>query len=187
MDNRLVEASRIGPVLESCWQIRCTNRRAGFAVLPGGFMTQQSARSWIWTALIVQFVGYVFDAFWHGLLHPAVEPETVREMVRHLATVHLPLYVGALGVLVATGAALFQRLRRSRTPGALPVAFGGAVLSTLAEAWHASSHLQMDTHTGPIAGSLSFVGFVVAVAAMWLESRRRRRRAQGRIAHRRAA
>ena len=143
----------------------------------------QSPRSWIKIALTVQFLGYVFDAIWHGLIQPGVEPETFADMTRHLATVHLPLYVGALGVLVTTGMALLQAGRARG--GGLAIAFGGAVVSTAAEAWHAYSHLQMDTHTGPIAGSLSFVGFLVAAIATWLELRRRAPRST--IERRRAA
>jgi hypothetical protein len=138
-----------------------------------------AARSWITVMLIVQLVGYIFDALWHGLLRPGAEPQTFNEMVRHLATVHLPLYVGALGVLVTTAMALSpRRMRPADVSLELPLAFAGALLSAAAEAWHAYSHLRMDTHVGPIAGSLSFVGFLVVVAVMWLDSRRRRSRAQ---------
>ena len=148
----------------------------------------QAARSWISVMLTVQFVGYLFDAIWHGLLRPGAEPQTFDEMVRHLATVHLPLYVGAVGVLVTTGMALSQRrMKPADASRALPIAFGGALLSTAAEAWHAYSHLQMDTHTGPIAGSLSFVGFLVAATAIWLARRPRRPRTQGTVNGRRAA
>lgn len=150
-------------------------------------MTSQTTRSWIWIAIIVQFVGYAFDTLWHGLLRPGMEPQIFNEMVRHLATVHLPLYVGALGLLVTTGMALFQRVRPSEAGPALPIAFGGALLSTAAEAWHAYSHLHMNTHTGPIAGSLSFVGFLVAVTAMSLWGRQRRRRTQAMVNRRHAA
>jgi hypothetical protein len=135
---------------------------------PGRSMTAQSTRSWLWTAIIVQFAGYVFDALWHGVLRPGMEPQTFVEMLRHLATVHLPIYVGAVGLLVTTGLAVLQRLRRRRAGVALRVAFAGALLSTAAEAWHAYSHLHMDTHTGPITGAVSVVGFLVTVTAVWL-------------------
>jgi cbb3-type cytochrome oxidase subunit 3 len=148
----------------------------------------QMARSWITVMLVVQLVGYVFDAVWHGLLRPGAEPETFNEMVRHLATVHLPLYIGALGVLIATGIALSRRrVRPADAARALLIAFGGALLSVAAEAWHAYSHLQMDTHTGPIAGTVSFVGFVIAAAAVLFWGRQRRRRAQALVNRRRAA
>src|SRR5437879_130401 len=76
-------------------------------------MEDRSARTWIWASLILQFFGYVFDAVWHGLLSPGVEPTTVGEMVRHLGTVHLPLYIGAASVLVSTSRALLRQARRS--------------------------------------------------------------------------
>ena len=50
-------------------------------------MQDQSARTWIWASLILQFLGYVLDAVWHGLLNPGVEPQTGSEMARHLSTV----------------------------------------------------------------------------------------------------
>jgi peptidoglycan/LPS O-acetylase OafA/YrhL len=150
-------------------------------------MTARSTRSWIWTALVVQFIGYVFDAVWHGLLRPGMEPQTFNEMVRHLLTVHLPLYVGALGLLVTTTMALLQRVRPADASTAPLIAFGGAVLSTVAEAWHAFSHLRMDTHTGPIAGTLSFVGFLIALVAVSMWSRKQRRRRQPLLNRRRAA
>ena len=147
-------------------------------------MSEQSGRRWIWASIVLQLLGYVFDAAWHGLLNPGAEPRTVDEMVRHLLTVHLPLYIGAASVLVSTGTVLVRAYHASRG-AALPVAFAGAVVSAGAEAWHAASHLQMDTHTAPIAGILSVVGFAVVVAAM----RRfgRHRRAVGEQGQRRAA
>jgi hypothetical protein len=47
---------------------------------------------------------------------------------------------------------------------------------------HAASHLRLDTHTAPVAGILSVVGFLVVVIAMGLVTR-----GQGRHAERRAA
>jgi hypothetical protein len=88
-------------------------------------------------------------------------------MARHLATVHLPLYLGAVGVLVTSAVAWVAR-------NASWLALAGATLSVAAEAWHAYSHLRMDTHAGPIAGSLSFVGFLAVVTAMWISRRPRR-------------
>src|SRR2546422_10433378 len=96
-------------------------------------MEDRSARTWIWESLILQFFGYVFDAVWHGLLSPGVEPTTVGEMVRHLGTVHLPLYIGAASVLVSTSRALLRQARRSAIGIAMTVAFAGAVLSAAAE------------------------------------------------------
>jgi hypothetical protein len=129
-----------------------------------------------WIALILQFCGYVFDAAWHGLLHPGVEPATLAEMVRHLGTVHLPLYIGAASVLGSTAWALVDASRQSGPGIALPIAFGGALVSAGAEAWHAYSHLRLDTHSAPVAGILSVVGFLVVVVAMSLAAAARRRR-----------
>jgi predicted membrane protein len=129
---------------------------------------------WIWASVILQALGYAFDAVWHGVLNPGVEPTTVSEMVRHLATVHVPLYVGALSLLASTFVTLARQRGRSATGLALPAAFIGAVVSVAAEAWHAYSHLRLDTHSGPIAGTLSFVGFLVVLGAMSVFVRRRR-------------
>jgi len=137
-------------------------------------MRERSALTWIWIALGVQFAGYVFDAVWHGLIAPGVEPATVGAMIHHLATVHVPLYIGAACVVVATVAALARTPRRGI---ALPVASVGAVVSAGAEGWHAASHLRLDTHHAPVAGVLSFVGFLVVVVAMSLSSWAERRRA----------
>ena len=64
------------------------------------------------------------------------------EMVRHLGTVHLPLYIGAASVLVSTSRALLRQARRSAIGNAMTVAFAGAVLPpqrpgtrTLISAW----------------------------------------------------
>ena len=118
-------------------------------------MQDRLAQTWIWASLTLQFLGYVLDATWHGLLNRGVEPHTVGEMARHLSTVHLPLYLGAVSVLTATSRVLLRQVKRSATGIALPIAFGGAVLSVAAEAWHAYSHLRLDTHSAPVAGTLS--------------------------------
>jgi hypothetical protein len=135
-------------------------------------MLNQSLRKWIVASLALQFCGYVFDVVWHGLLRPGVEPATTGEMLRHLSTIHLPLYIGALSVLASTVWAFLHE--RPRSTG-LAVAVAGAVVSAGSEAWHALSHLQMDTHTAPVAGILSAVGFVVVVLAITLWGRRDRR------------
>ena len=98
-------------------------------------------------------------------------------MVRHLGTVHLPLYIGAASVLVATSRALRRQIRRSATGIARPIAVAGALLSTAAEAWHAYEHLRLDTHSAPLAGVLSVIGFFGVVIAMALSRRGRRRAA----------
>jgi len=140
-------------------------------------MNDHSMRRWIWASVIVQFLGYVVDAVWHGLVNPGVEPTTVGEMTRHLGTVHLPLYIGAASMLASTSGALLCQMRRSSTGITPPIAFAGAVLSAGAEAWHAYSHLRLDTHSAPVAGTLSVIGFVVVVIGMSVSSWERRRRA----------
>jgi hypothetical protein len=139
-------------------------------------MRDQAVRRWVWAALTVQLLGYIYDVLWHGLLHPGVEPATVGDMASHLGTVHLPLYVGAAAVLVTTLRALVHRIPRSGAGTALPVAVAGAVLSFAAEAWHAASHLRMDTHSAPVAGILSVVGFLLVVGAMGASRWARRQR-----------
>ena len=145
-------------------------------------MNTQSIRAWIWASLALQFVGYVIDVVWHGLLQPGVEPTTVDEMARHLGTVHLALYIGAVSVLISTARAFLRRHGPT-----VSIAFAGAVLSAGAEAWHASSHLRLDTHSAPVAGILSVIGFLVALVAMSLSGRARRRRAGDGTSDRRAA
>ena len=140
-------------------------------------MEDRSARTWVWASLILQAFGYGFDAVWHGLLHPGVEPTTMGAMVRHLGTVHLPLYIGAVSVLVSTSRALLRQSRRAAPSLALPIAVAGAMLSTAAEAWHAYAHLHLDTHSAPIAGVLSVIGFLVVIIAMALSRGARRRAA----------
>jgi hypothetical protein len=54
----------------------------------------RTARAWIRAALALQLAGLAFDGLWHGLLRPGVEPATFAEMLVHLASVHLPLYLG---------------------------------------------------------------------------------------------
>lgn len=137
-------------------------------------MHDRSARTWVWASLVLQLLGYGYDAVWHGLLNPGVEPATLREMVRHLSTVHLPLYIGAASVLVSTSWTLLRRIGRSAPGIALPSAVTGAVLSTAAEVWHAYSHLRMDTHSAPAAGVLSVIGFLIVAIAMslWRGGRR---------------
>ena len=139
-------------------------------------MNDRSARAWIWASLLLQCVGYVYDAVWHGWLNPGLEPQTTDAMARHLGSVHLPLYIGALSVLGATFTVLVDQARRSSAGIALPIAFAGAVLSAGAEAWHAASHMRLDTHSAPIAGILSVVGFFVVVVATYCWGRSGARR-----------
>jgi len=127
-------------------------------------------RTWVWISLLVQGLGYAFDALWHGVFRPGADPTTYEAMLRHLLSVHLPLYVGAASLLVSTSTLLARRRE-------VALAFGGALLSAGAELWHATSHLRLDTHAGPIAGTLSFVGFLIALGAMERSRRHRRRHA----------
>jgi hypothetical protein len=145
----------------------------------------RTLRKLIWVSLGIQFAGLVFDYAWHGL-HPDFKPVTVREMVTHLSTVHLPLYVGVLSVLVTTAWALVGQRRQSQIGIGLPIAFAGALIAAAGEGWHAYTHLQLSTHSGPIAGTTAFVGFIVVVTALWLAGRHERRRAADDIDQRRA-
>jgi type IV secretory pathway VirB2 component (pilin) len=133
--------------------------------------------TWIWVSLTVQLLGLAFDAVWHGLLNPDFKAVTVGQMVTYLSTVHLPIYIGVMSVLLSTAWALVDQIRRSKISVALPVAFAGALVSAAGEGWHAYTHLQLSTHSGPIAAITAFVGFIVVVAALWLAGRHGRRRA----------
>jgi hypothetical protein len=155
----------------------------------------RSDRLWIWAALGLQLVGYIVDFVWHGLATPDAEPATRRDMIRHLISVHAPLYVGAAAVLIAMLRAMAHRARRSAAPerphalalGALTVALAGAVLSVGAEAWHAWSHLHLDTEHAPVAGVLSLVGYLVATIATIVGGQRARRRRSDSVSGRQAA
>jgi hypothetical protein len=146
-----------------------------------------SPRAWVWLAVVVQIAGLAFDALWHGLLHPEFEATSVPEMVAHLSTVHLPIYLGVLAVLVTTTWALADGLRRGRAGIALPVAFAGALLAATGEAWHAYTHLQLRTHGGPLAAATSALGLVIVIVAVWRSGRGARRHAGGSLDRRRAA
>lgn len=96
-------------------------------------------RRFIWTFVIVQLVGLGVDAAWHGALSRGVEPETLGEMVRHLATVHLLLYVGVLGLFVTAIWAAADPRRRAAAGLTLPIAVAGATVQLAGEVWHAYS------------------------------------------------
>jgi FtsH-binding integral membrane protein len=148
---------------------------------------RSSALRAVWVAVAVQVVGVVFDAVWHGVVNPGFEPASVEQMARHLATVHLPIYLGVMAVFVATGWALIERWWRSGAGVALPVAFAGALLALVGEAWHAYTHLQLSTHAGPVAGFTALLGLTTVVVAVWLAGRRQQRGAGGARQRRRAA
>ena len=147
---------------------------------------RRKSRILIWTALGVQLAGLVVDIAWHAL-HSDFEAVTTEQMLVHLGTIHIPIYVGVLCVLLTTAWALIDQARRPPIGAAFPVAFVGALVSTLGEAWHAYRHLHLDTHGAPIAGAVSFAGFLVVAAAMWLSGRRDRRRKTANVDQRRAA
>jgi uncharacterized BrkB/YihY/UPF0761 family membrane protein len=147
---------------------------------------RRKSRLLIWTALGVQLAGLIVDIAWHAL-HSDFEAVTTEQMLVHLGTIHIPIYVGVLCVLLTTAWALIDQARRPPIGAAFPVAFVGALVSTLGEAWHAYRHLQLDTHGAPIAGAVSFAGFLVVAAAMWVSGRRDRRRKPANVDQRRAA
>lgn len=143
-------------------------------------------RTWIWIALAVQGFGLVFDLAWHGL-NPDFKAVTVDQMVAHLSTVHLPIYIGVVGVLLSTAWALVDQVRRSRTGIALPLAFAGALVAATGEAWHAYTHLQLTTHHGPVAWIVALVGFVTVIVALVFAGRHGRREIEDDVDQQRAA
>ena len=58
---------------------------------------------------------------------------------------------------------------------AIPIAFAGAVIQVVGESWHAYSHLQLNTHVGPLAFSVSFVGMLIVLGALIVGGRQARR------------
>ena len=129
-------------------------------------------RRWIWTFVAIQLVGLGIDAAWHGALSAGVEPETIGEMVRHLATVHLPLYLGVLGLFVTAIWAAADPARRAAAGVALPLVVAGATVQLAGEVWHAYSHLVFRPNPFPeLAG---FLGLVVVIGATILVDRRGR-------------
>jgi hypothetical protein len=136
-------------------------------------------RTWMWIWLAVQCIGLAYDFAWHGIVDPGFNATTLDEMVKHLSTVHLPLYFGVAGMLVSSAWALVDHLKRRETGLAIPVAFAGALIQTAGETWHAYSHLQLTTHIGPSAFAVSFIGMVIVIAALVADSRSGRRRAAG--------
>jgi len=146
---------------------------------------RRTLRGLIWASLTLRLAGLVFDAFWHAE-HSDFHAVTGNEMIEHLRTVHLPIYIGVFFVVVTTALALLRQIERSERGAALPIAFAGALISAAGESWHAYTHMQLSTHGGPLAASVSFLGFLVVVGAMWL-SRGGRRRAAEDVDRRRAA
>ena len=135
----------------------------------------------MWRSVIVQLVGLAIDAVWHGAARPGVEPRSFDEMVVHLATVHLVLYVGIAGLLVSAVGAV---IARPRSGALLPVALVGSLVQTFGESWHAVTHLRLRPDPAPEV--LAYGGLVIVVAAL-LADRRRRARDLGRRGGRRRA
>ena len=147
---------------------------------------RRTLRGLIWASLTLQLAGLLYDIVWHGT-HSGFEPTTRAEMLEHLSTVHLAIYLGVLCVVITTALALYNQLSRDERGAALPIAFVGALISAAGEAWHAYHHLRLDTHGGPLAAGVSFFGFLVVVAAMWLSRPIDRGHVAGDIDERRAA
>lgn len=145
--------------IDSAWW----HSRTGTALAAFMDVTQQTWRSWIWTFVIVQGLGLTIDAVWHGLLHPDFEPPTYRDMVWHLATVHLPLYLGVVGLFGSVAWAVSDRGRRSTGGLPLLVAFVGAAVQLAGEMWHAYSHLQF--RPTPVPELIGVIGFAVVIGA----------------------
>jgi hypothetical protein len=126
---------------------------------------RRKERTWISVAVIIEVIGLAIDAVWHGLLSAEVEPQTYGEMVRHLLTVHLVLYVGVGTLFVSTAWAA----RRSGAGAEPPIAFAGAAVQLIGEAWHAYSHLQL--RPSPLPELIGFVGLAVAIGATAVSGR----------------
>src|SRR5438093_8652943 len=120
---------------------------------------RRQSRMLIWTALGVQLAGLIVDLVWH-VLHSDFEATTTEQMLVHLGTMHIPIYVGVLCVLLTTAWALIDQARRPPIGASFPVAFVGGSISVAGEACHAYMHLRLDTHGGPIAAGISFAGFL---------------------------
>ena len=148
-------------------------------------MKLDTSRFWIWAFVIVQLVGLAVDAFWHWLLHPDFEPQTFGEMVRHLVTVHLLLYIGVAGLLVSTAWVALALARRSGISRVPLLAVGGSVVQTVGEAWHAYSHLAM--RPNPLPELVGFVGLVITIIATITSGRGTRHSADRDLTSSRAA
>ena len=127
----------------------------------------------IWAAVTVEIIGLAIDALWHGLLAAEVEPQTRVEMVRHLASVHLVLYVGVAALFLATAWALVDQVRHGRAGVAPSIAFAGGTIQVTGEVWHAASHLHLQPNPTPeLAG---FIGLALAMVATAVAGRHARR------------
>ena len=126
-------------------------------------------RTAIWVSVVVQGIGLAIDGVWHGAVGRGFEPRTRSEMAKHLASVHVVLYVGVLALLASIAWALVTEARRSSAGLALPVAFAGAAVQSGGELWHAYSHLALRPKPAP-----ELIGFTAIVAlVVWRRSGRR--------------
>jgi hypothetical protein len=107
---------------------------------------------------------------WHGLLNPGFEATSLGEMAVHLLTVHLPLYVGVVGLFAAIMAALV----RDRHGTGLWVALGGSAIQVVGEGWHAWTHPALAPDP-VVPAMLGLGGFAAAIIALGLEWHRRHR------------
>jgi hypothetical protein len=131
----------------------------------------QHHRKWIWSAVVLQVLGLIYDVGWHAL-NPEFVAQTRGEMVSHLSTVHVPYYAGVAAILVTTGRALAQN-RHAHT-AATAAAFAGALLAAGGEFWHAYTHLQLSTEAAFGAAMLSIGGLAIVIAALLIAGRRER-------------
>jgi hypothetical protein len=138
-------------------------------------------RAWIWAALVLYWIGVAYDIAWHGFIQPGFEADTFAEMLQHLRTVHLPIYLGVAALVVTTAWALVDHVRRGRRGVAAPLAFVGGLLAAVGEGWHAYSHLQLTTHVGPLAFSLGVVGMLIVLGALIAGGRAERRERERRL------
>src|SRR5436309_646811 len=89
---------------------------------------RKTARILIGTAFGVQLAGLIVDIVWHAL-HSDFAAATTEQMLVHLGTVHMPIYVGVVCVVLTTAWALIDQARRPPIGAAFPVAFVGALIS----------------------------------------------------------
>ena len=132
-------------------------------------------RTWIWAALVLYWVGVAYDIAWHGVIQPGFEADTFDEMLQHLGTVHLPIYLGVAALVITTAWALVDQVRRGRRGVAAPLACVGGLLAAAGEGWHAYSHLQLTTHMGPVAFFVGFIGMLLVLGALIAGGRAERR------------
>src|SRR3989442_416605 len=82
---------------------------------------RRTLRGLIWASLTLRLAGLVFDAFWHAE-HSDFDAVTGNEMIEHLRTVHLPIYIGVFFVVMTTALALLRQIERSERGAGLPIA-----------------------------------------------------------------